>query len=255
MTMVETTSGQMVELPRGFLLNGVDGNVRPVDFGLFPQDLFYSLLVYWGEGGYFVVSRVPAKESGPPAHTHQVDQIFVCVRGTLELRVGADQLRLTPGTLVVIPAGTPHEHWNTGDEEEVHLELILPGVVPSYPIVEFAESDSEWDGHGIPVVLQPEAVQAGGAHGDTLPGMLSPYRAGVARLAPGENVALPGEDAVGELYAYVLQGEVAATVGSESPAQAAQGTVVLVPFGLSATLMNNSSAVADVFIIWPVQNG
>src|ERR1700761_9408644 len=95
-----------------FLVNQECGCVRRIHYDLFPQRQFRSLMAAWSEELFTIVSRVPAGMRGPLAHWHDFDQIFYCLAGQLELQVGAERYTLTPGCLVAIPAGTPHEHRN-----------------------------------------------------------------------------------------------------------------------------------------------
>lgn len=133
----------------GFLVNLERGIVRKVHYELFPPDRFRSLMVGFSEDVYSIVSRVPPRGSGPPAHWHDVDQLFFCLTGQLELTIGEQTHELRPGTLAVIPAGTNHVHRNPGDTEEVHLELIVPGIIPTRPVVHLVDDPPEtWTGRG-----------------------------------------------------------------------------------------------------------
>jgi quercetin dioxygenase-like cupin family protein len=135
----------------GFVLNQEEGPVRRVNFDLYPATDFASNLVHFSEDHFFIVSRVPAHASGPPAHWHDVDQFFYCVSGQLELQVGEEHLTLVPGSLAVIPAGTPHAHRNEGDVDEIHLELIIPGVIPMRPVMYPTDvARSDWRGFSTP---------------------------------------------------------------------------------------------------------
>jgi 5-methyltetrahydropteroyltriglutamate--homocysteine methyltransferase len=40
---------------------------------------------------------------------------------------------------VFIPAGLPHHNWNDGSQDEVHIEVIAPGVLPVQRLVETAD--------------------------------------------------------------------------------------------------------------------
>ncbi len=43
-----------------------------------------------------------------PEHQHPHEQTVVVLEGELELRVGGETVRLTPGSVYVIPGDTPH---------------------------------------------------------------------------------------------------------------------------------------------------
>src|SRR5215218_3610330 len=65
-----------------------------------------------------------------PEHVHrsQEERIEV-VSGTLGMRVGGQELRLTPGQKAVGPPGVPHAWWNPSEEQEVRfVSEIRPGL-------------------------------------------------------------------------------------------------------------------------------
>jgi quercetin dioxygenase-like cupin family protein len=43
-----------------------------------------------------------------PAHSHDHEQITVVIEGELELTVGGETVRLTPGMVMPIPSNVPH---------------------------------------------------------------------------------------------------------------------------------------------------
>ena len=51
-----------------------------------------------------------------PLHTHTVDEVVVVDEGAGETEVGCRREAVSAGTLVFIPAGTPHRTANTGTE-------------------------------------------------------------------------------------------------------------------------------------------
>jgi quercetin dioxygenase-like cupin family protein len=79
-----------------------------------------------------------------PEHSHQHEQIGVCVTGSLEFRVGEEEREVGPGGSWRIPGGTPHEvrtgpegavvveTWSPKREDWAELER-LEGVRPPWP--------------------------------------------------------------------------------------------------------------------------
>lgn len=185
-----------------FIVNPGSGDVRSVDFDLFPES-FASVLVYWGEGGFFVVSRVPPRASGPPAHRHDVDQVFITLRGRLEVQIGAGSHVLVPGRAAHIPAGTPHRHRNDTDEEEVHLELILPGVIPGRPVLELVGDTEAWEGSGFVSEVRAGPQLSGQASGDLV---AEGQGAFVAHIADTNEFALSSP--YSSAFAFVVDGDV-----------------------------------------------
>jgi mannose-6-phosphate isomerase-like protein (cupin superfamily) len=63
---------------------------------------------------------------GPALHTHETDQYYYILKGSLTVQLGADQFKLSQDSIVHIPAGTPHCNWNSEKEVEMHLEIFAP---------------------------------------------------------------------------------------------------------------------------------
>ncbi len=76
-------------------------------------------------GKYFAAPRAKVPEH---VHRHQ-EESFEVVSGMLCVRVGGQEMALSPGQSAVGPPGIPHAWWNPSDEEEVHFLLGLrPGL-------------------------------------------------------------------------------------------------------------------------------
>ncbi|HWM22136.1 MAG TPA: cupin domain-containing protein [Ilumatobacteraceae bacterium] len=71
-------------------------------------------------------ARVGPDSPGTSWHIHTHDQMYWVLEGAFHLEI-ADQVHdVTPGHLVVIPAGVPHRNWNLGPGVERHLAFGLP---------------------------------------------------------------------------------------------------------------------------------
>lgn len=79
---------------------------------------------------------------GSPAglHTHDVDQIFYVLSGTMNIEVEGTEYEAPPGTLVVFPAGVPHRNWTGGSEPTVHLAFNTPLPDPNVPFAKPVKS-------------------------------------------------------------------------------------------------------------------
>lgn len=240
------------QLPEGrsFVLNLEQGPIRPVHLDLLAQDRFGSLLVHFSEEALVVISRVPPRSSGPRPHWHDVDQLFCCVSGALDLRLGAEDVILTPGTMAVIPAGTRHSHRNTGDVAEIHLELIVPGIIPGRPVIHVAEADERWTEHG--QVLRPGAGAAPGAGlvwlAESRPGSDARWLCALLDLDSAEDVALPPV-ATAQRW-YVIDGEVRVD-GSVVSAAAPGDTVIALPAEADARLRAVGGRRTRLIGMWP----
>jgi mannose-6-phosphate isomerase-like protein (cupin superfamily) len=95
---------------------------------------------------YTVIGTTPVgggiglKGFGP--HTHPgLTEIFRCVSGTINLRVGGDLLTLSPGESAEVPPRVVHGFLNTGQEPlvvEVDLVFTSPRPRQSADLIEFA---------------------------------------------------------------------------------------------------------------------
>jgi len=78
--------------------------------------------------------KTPAGGGSPAGlHTHQVDQIFYILRGTMSIEIEGKQYEVGPGTLVIFPAGVPHRNWNGSSGPTVHLVFNTPMPDPNVP--------------------------------------------------------------------------------------------------------------------------
>lgn len=93
-------------------------------------------------------------------HTHPgLEEVFLCISGTMTVRVGSDLYELSPGDSAEVPAGVVHGFLNTGQEPlvaEVDLVFTPPGPRPTADLIEFAVildglmrdgRVSRWTGH------------------------------------------------------------------------------------------------------------
>lgn len=60
-----------------------------------------------------------------PLHTHDVDEALTILAGLADTRLGNEQRRVGPGTLIFIPAGTPHGTANAGDGP-LQIHAVFP---------------------------------------------------------------------------------------------------------------------------------
>jgi quercetin dioxygenase-like cupin family protein len=67
----------------------------------------------------------PGKRSG--RHNHSIEEVVLVLRGTAEMTVGEEQVRLSAGEMVLVPALAPHELSNTGSDE-LHTVAFFPNA-------------------------------------------------------------------------------------------------------------------------------
>ncbi|MFT4010526.1 MAG: cupin domain-containing protein [Nocardioidaceae bacterium] len=106
--------------------------VKEIDFGSaeieYPKG-YRGQVLHMSDSCVLIATLVPAGAAGPPSHKHvDGDQTYFVIEGTISITLGATQRTLGPGSAVLIPQGLPHHNWNDSDTDEIHLEVITPGV-------------------------------------------------------------------------------------------------------------------------------
>ena len=60
-------------------------------------------------------------------HTHTFDQILYVTKGTGIVATESEEVTVTPGTFIFIPAGERHWHGATKDTAFSHIAIMPPG--------------------------------------------------------------------------------------------------------------------------------
>ena len=94
--------------------------VRPADH----RGDFFRVLQETERSQTAVMTVAPGQDAGPE-ETH-ADQILYVIDGQAEVRVGKELATAGPGTLVTIPAGTPHHVRSTGAVPLFFLTVYAP---------------------------------------------------------------------------------------------------------------------------------
>jgi quercetin dioxygenase-like cupin family protein len=90
-------------------------------------------------GGYGVTFQQGDEGTGPPPHSHDWDEAFFVISGSVEFSYGEKTMTAGPGTLVHLPAGTIHGfRYGAGGGEM--LEITGPGSMAARM---FTEVDKE----------------------------------------------------------------------------------------------------------------
>ena len=95
--------------------------VRPADH----RGDFFRVLQETERSQTAVMTVAPGQDAGPE-ETHAADQILYVIDGQAEVRVGKELATAGPGTLVTIPAGTPHHVRSTGAVPLFFLTVYAP---------------------------------------------------------------------------------------------------------------------------------
>lgn len=61
----------------------------------------------------YIVNAKPGQ--GPPLHTHPYVEVLFLIEGSATVTLGEEQREAKAGSIVVVPANTPHRFVNSGD--------------------------------------------------------------------------------------------------------------------------------------------
>lgn len=111
--------------------------VRHFDPARLARDSFDYQVLADLESCLVVGCRAPAGSQGYPRHRHLVsDQVYYVLSGQMQLEAEGVEHSFGPGAAVVIPAGTAHRNWYPGEEEEIHLDFLVPPPERGHPLAE-----------------------------------------------------------------------------------------------------------------------
>lgn len=77
----------------------------------------YSISEWWLE----------PNTKGPGAHSHEEDDVFYIIEGTMSVLVGDKWLEASRGSFVLVPAGTTHDFENRSSARAGLLNFSYPG--------------------------------------------------------------------------------------------------------------------------------
>ncbi|MGI8432273.1 MAG: cupin domain-containing protein [Chthoniobacterales bacterium] len=69
----------------------------------------------------YIVTAQPGQ--GPPLHTHPYVEVAFTIEGTATITVGDETREVSAGSIVVIPAGTPHRFVNAGQSPLRQIDI------------------------------------------------------------------------------------------------------------------------------------
>jgi mannose-6-phosphate isomerase-like protein (cupin superfamily) len=112
-----------------FYLSKERGPIRQVDLSPLTQELSSEILAGPANGldsAFIVYTRMAAGARKRGLYTLPVDQTYLVLAGKLNVQLGTDEFVAEPDTLVLVPAGVPHQAWNAGSSPEADLEVVTP---------------------------------------------------------------------------------------------------------------------------------
>jgi mannose-6-phosphate isomerase-like protein (cupin superfamily) len=80
-------------------------------------------------GGRYSVSewRLEAKTKGPGTHSHDEDDLFYVIEGTMSILIGDRWKDAPKGSFILVPGGTKHDFENRSDAPAAILNFSSPG--------------------------------------------------------------------------------------------------------------------------------
>jgi len=97
------------------------GEGEPIDFPLHPATRLVDAQSNSAGLSLFEI-QIPANTAGAPPHTHTHEDEFFYVReGTVTFMADGETKTISPGGLVMLPRGSTHAMWNSGDAESTLL--------------------------------------------------------------------------------------------------------------------------------------
>jgi quercetin dioxygenase-like cupin family protein len=97
---------------------------------IFAGDVLRQNLVADGEATLLRVTAVTFLDGARnKLHHHAVDQVLVVTHGYGIVATESDELHVSPGDVVLIPAGERHWHGAEPEQDFTHLSILTPGAV------------------------------------------------------------------------------------------------------------------------------
>ena len=98
--------------------------------GLFTSEVGRAMLVGPEDGGNFIVSMVDF----PPGvrnkfHIHSSDQILIVTSGVGIVATQDEEIAVSAGDLVSVPANLKHWHGASAESEFAHISIVASGTV------------------------------------------------------------------------------------------------------------------------------
>ena len=110
-----------------------DVSLETIDVG---EGAARQVLIGPEEGPNFAMRRFVIAAGGHvPTHTNTVEHEQYVLRGRARVRLGADFVEVEPGSVVLIPAGVPHDYYTLGDEPFEFL-CMVPNAPDRMELVE-----------------------------------------------------------------------------------------------------------------------
>jgi quercetin dioxygenase-like cupin family protein len=103
---------------------------RPDHSPIFAGDVLRQNLVADGDAALLRVTAVTFTNGARnKLHHHAVDQVLVVTHGRGIVATESEALHVSPGDVLLIPAGERHWHGAEPGQDFTHLSILTPGAV------------------------------------------------------------------------------------------------------------------------------
>jgi mannose-6-phosphate isomerase-like protein (cupin superfamily) len=110
-------------------LNDDRGPLRHVDLSPLKGPVSSEILAGPMNGldsAFIVYTRMAPGTRPSGLYTLPVEHTYLVLQGRLSVQIGTDRFVANPDTLVLVPAGVPHQAWNAGSAPEADFEVVTP---------------------------------------------------------------------------------------------------------------------------------
>jgi mannose-6-phosphate isomerase-like protein (cupin superfamily) len=122
-------------------LNADRGPLRHVDLSPLKGQVSSEILAGPTNGldsAFIVYTRMAAGTRPSGLYTLPVEHTYLVLQGRLDVQIGTDRFVAEPDTLVLVPAGVPHQAWNAGGSPEADFEVVTPA--PSRSLISMMQA-------------------------------------------------------------------------------------------------------------------
>jgi mannose-6-phosphate isomerase-like protein (cupin superfamily) len=234
-----------------YRLSDARGPVRPVDSSPLTKPVSSEILAGPGNGldsAFVIYTRMAPGARKRGLYTLPVDHTYLVLAGKLNVQLGTDEFVAEPQTLVLVPAGVPHQAWNAGSEPVAELEVVTP--TPSRDLISMMkpaaprkiENAAQYVRVAPPMELTHKGVGAGALNER----VLADRDTGSEHMLERLDDVLPGSGR-GELHVhpfdqvyFIRKGTMSIQYGLGSY-EAKDNSLVIIPAGTVHSNMNNTS--------------
>jgi mannose-6-phosphate isomerase-like protein (cupin superfamily) len=232
-------------------LSEARGPIRKVDLSPLTKDVS-SEIVAGPENGldsaFVIYTRMAAGAKKRGLYTLPVDHTYLVLSGKLNVQLGTDEFVAEPQTLVLVPAGIPHQAWNAGAEHVAELEVVTP--TPSRDLVAMmkpaAPRKIDNAAQYIRVAPPMQLTNSGRGAGALNERVLADRDTGSEHLLERLDEALPGSGRAethvhpfDQVY-FIRKGTMSVQYGLNKY-EATENSLVIIPQGVIHSNINNTS--------------